>query len=444
MFDEEKIKETEEQLCSVIQKVDKALRVRDMRLKDIIDLVNDAGNQLERYSDDVIKLVIDLKKKTRTRLDSIRKELEAVISDQKFALNKKLFIAKQVHKISMCANLENNKSQQIACSSLAAMTSLACENVIKVVDRPAVKNISFQPHVTFQELLKTITKCNSLGEISVEYDSPLSDIISYKIVEKVKTCVKPRRDKEDCLIAGSCTLPDGTILLADSDNECLKSLSSEGTLVTGCLNHHCRPRSLAVINHNHVAVTFFDRNYLQIITIDRTLRITNTLKFGFECRGITHYNNELFISAKSRVYVYTKAHVFLRSFACDKKGEKLLSDIHSIAVSEDGSTLFVSDWSKGPIAIDTQTGRQLWRYAERDLGGATGVCADGSGGVFVSGINSFNVLHLSKTREKIGQIATRADGLTAPMSISFVKNTSKLLVTEDLSNEMVMFKLSTL
>lgn len=432
LFDIEQIKNTEKQLRVAIQTVEAALSTRERSLGEMLKVVDSAGKQLEIYTDQLINIATELKQKTQDRLDFIRNEFESVLSKQTNFLEKvhsaaRGILQKTTHANSKC----NNKSQQIVCSRLAAMATKKCEGVNKSLDCPDVGKISFQPHMTCQELFNMLFKYNSLGEFILLPRRKQTVNTPCKSIQTQTATVKVWADKLKCHLSGSCTFQNGTILLADYNNGRLKRLSPPATSASDCLQLPGRPWSVVLINQVEAAVTLSDLKQVHIIALGATMKTTGTILLDFECRAITYSNNELFISDKKTVYVYTVPGKLLRYISRDKAGHTLFSYIHNMAVGEDGRLLFIADWQEGLVTVERRTGRMVWRYSEKDLRRATGVCVDGRGSVFVCGCFSDNIIQLSESGEKIGEIVIRAGGNAWPQSVCFDADLSNLVVTLD-------------
>lgn len=152
LFDTEKIKRSEQHLRSTIQKVVVAIRLRELCLEDVLKVVDDAGKQLETYTDRLVRALMEFKLETQSRLDSIRDEFETDLSDQTAFLKKELTYANEILLKTTRANSEgNNKSQQFTCSCLAAMTTKKCEDANRNCDYTDVKEILFHPHKTCEK-----------------------------------------------------------------------------------------------------------------------------------------------------------------------------------------------------------------------------------------------------------------------------------------------------
>lgn len=313
-------------------------------------------------------------------------------------------------------------------------------------DFPDVKKIVFQPHVPCEELLKTILCFGSLGHFSFIRTGKNRSKECSKTIQKVEANGKLHSDRDNCWIFGSCAVEKGPILLADFNNKCLKSLLPLDESVTDHFPLPDSPWSVTLINQNEAAVTIPDQKQVQIIALDKTLTSTRTLQLNFTCRGIAHYNNELYLSDTNTIYVYTLIGRFLRKISPRAKTRaKFFSNIGSLGVSERGQMVFVADWDRGLVAAGSEDGRKLWHYTGDGLESVSGVCVDGRGGLFACGCNSHMILRFSENGEKIGKIVTRADGISWPRSICFAPSTSILVVTQDGDNKnsVAMFVLAT-
>lgn len=280
----------------------------------MITVVNDAGKQLDFYTSQLIKTVEELKQKTRVRLESMHNDIESVLSTQTAFLKKELAFAKYILQKLMRANSEsNNKSQQFTCLNLAANTTKRLEKSNKRLNCPNIRDILFQPHATCQILLKSLLSHKSLGEFCQIPLEENNGFDTYKLVKKIETSVDVKDANNVCYINESCVLQDKTILLADNYNKCLKRLPALATTVSDCLKLPGSPWSVTAINEKEAAVTLPDQKQVRVIAVHKKMKKSSTMKFDFACRGITYFNNELFISDDDNtVYVYTVVGKLLR------------------------------------------------------------------------------------------------------------------------------------
>lgn len=307
--------------------------------------------------------------------------------------------------------------------------------------------------MSFKELLQPFFSNDSLGEFSLlrPYKATDREILSLMAERKVddpreKVILQSPQDyfmyiiASDCyrsVIEGSCALHDGTILVVDSSNSCLKRVSLDTKLVTDCVQFCFKPYSACVINHQEVAVTLPSRKRVQIVSIEDKMGVVKQFDVGIKCHAIAHHEGTFYISDKDTVYMYREARTqcewsFYGGF------------VHNLAVSPCSGVLYVPAKWHGLIAVDTKSGRDMWQYTADDLQVATAVCADGLGRVFVCGLgyDRPTVLQFSERGVKIRQTLLQEDGITgSPLSVCVDSRSKTLVVTQGKAEYACMWKL---
>ena len=426
-------------------------------------MVDDAGKKLETFTEQVINTITELKQQTQTKLDVLRQELEQLLSDQTTSLTKELNEAKLVlEKTKRATTDSNNPSQQIVCSSLAVIVTHTCLEVNKRLECPDITNISFLPHFTHEKLFGSLLTYTSLGEFKALHRVKLDNATqTIKVEEVTRNIVVTKAgpytitkveavninltgDKSGSVIYESCSLQDGTILLADYTSVCIKRVSPLATSLSDSLKLPDAPLAICNINEQEAVVTLYTKQQVQMISLGPTMKATQSFKVDFYCRGIAYHGAELFITDSTTVYVYNLTGKRLRQFSRDhNSGLCMFSHIYNIAVSASGRVVFIADGNNGLIAVDSTSGCKVWQYNAGDLVNASGVCIDGCGSVFVCGSDSHNVLQFNETGERLGEIVSQTDGVVYPLSVCFDKTKSTLVVAkQDGRNALLRFSLA--
>ena len=461
LFNIHKIKQIQQQLETTIEKLENAIKLRRTCLQDVLIMVDNAGKKLETFTEQIINTVTALKQNTQPKLDALRQKLVQVLTIQTTSLTEELGDAKHAVDTTKRATTDsNNQSQQIVCSSLAALATHKSNEVNKRLECPDVADISFIPYATHDKLFGSLMTYNAMGDFKAVHirnrdnASSVNVEMSARRMEKTKTRLykikrKEKRDtgmagdQDNSNIYGSCSLQDGTILLADSSNDCVKRLTPLVASPSDSLQLDSQPFAICNINEQEAVVTLPNLQQICRISLGLTMKTTQSFNVDFECDKIAYHDGELFITNETTVYVYNFNGERLRQFPNDKSREQLFYNIYDIAISACGHLLFVADWYNGLLAVDSTTGRKVWQYNEGDLVNATGVCIDGCGSVFVCGYYSHNVLQFIEDGEKLGEVVKQTDGILNPESLCFDKSRSTLVFTKcDESNGLLRFTLT--
>ena len=270
----------------------------------------------------------------------------------------------------------------------------------------------------------------------------------YIVEEKHEVTGRVPRDNSDNWIFGSSVMNDGTTLLVDHSNMCLKRVAPNGHSVFGRrFLFSVPPYSVCSISQDEAAVTLPSVQQVKIVSLGPKLTVKRTLEVGIECDTIAHYNDELFMSDWDEIYVFSVTGKMLRTFNWKGSDVPWLKDICDMVVSSDGRLLFVAVGHGGLLAVDRVSGEGVWRYDMGDLQDAVSVCIDGKGSLFVCGSDSHNVLQFLESGQKVGYVVSLAkDKIISPGTISFVPNTNTLVVSHKYhyQNDLTFLKLSQL
>ncbi|XP_045175675.2 uncharacterized protein LOC123536523 [Mercenaria mercenaria] len=253
----------------------------------------------------------------------------------------------------------------------------------------------------------------------------------YEVQSKQSYNVKLNDDVRTCNIWSSCILDSGDILLADYNNQAIKLADCETYKVRSSMK--CTsPRSVCKISSVEAAVSVGNRT-VQFVSTSNQLVPTRLLKVDCDFRGIAVMGSQLVISEEGKkVYIYTTNGELLKIIENDQSGSSIFSCIREISVSDDGKMIHVVDAYRGLVTVD-RDGNVIWRYSGQELVGAWGVCTDGNGNVFASGLSSGNVVQLGPDGTFLGKVI----GLNSPQAVSFARKICKLLVVK--GNELLVF-----
>jgi DNA-binding beta-propeller fold protein YncE len=257
-----------------------------------------------------------------------------------------------------------------------------------------LNDLEFHPHNIIPEDLE---QNETLGTLS---EKPTS----FQIKGQQSYCVKVESDEQDCYITGACCMEDGTIILADSLNNKLKRLHSYKYTVIDYCHLPAYPNQVCMISNTQVAVTVPSKQEVHFVSLVGQMKSTNKIMTDFECYGLAYTNNNLYISdGNTSVYMYTLPGRKLKQFSKTQSGQKLFSDIRSLAVSKDGTRIYVADYHNGLIVLDNN-GQVITTYNGEQLQIANCCYITEEGSVLVSGIISNNVLQFTPDGELIGEV----------------------------------------
>jgi hypothetical protein len=201
-------------------------------------------------------------------------------------------------------------------------------------------------------------------------------------------------------------MEEGTFILVDGKNNKLKRLQRQNNTVSiDYCDLHGKPNHVCMINNTQVAVTVPSLNEVHFISLERVMKTRNKIKVDFECKSIGYANNNLYISDRYTVYMYSLSGRKLNQFREDFSGHMLFLDILCLAVSRDAARIYVADYGHGLIVLDKNV-QVITSFNDNQLMGAKFCNLTDAGNVLLSGFGSHNPLQLTSDGELIGQIIT--------------------------------------
>jgi outer membrane protein assembly factor BamB len=223
-------------------------------------------------------------------------------------------------------------------------------------------------------------------------------------------------------------MEDGTQILADHNNSKLKRLHSYNFTVTDYCDLPGGPWQMCMINNTQVAVTVPSKKEVHLISLERQMKTTNKINTDFKCYGLAYANNNLYISDHdTSVYMYALSGRKLNQFSKKQSGHKLFSNIHSLAVSQDATRIYVADYNTGLIVLD-KNGQVVTSFNDEQLKRATCCYLIEAGSVLVSGFDSNNVLQFTSDGELIGEVIKADSGKGQIRSVCCNQQMSKMCV----------------
>ncbi|XP_060580111.1 uncharacterized protein LOC132736917 [Ruditapes philippinarum] len=296
------------------------------------------------------------------------------------------------------ASTNTNQAEVFVYVKMAEDAANAAKNYMEHANnRCALADIEFEPDRTILTQLEHKKTLGTLKEKPTKTSANLFQIKRNKSYD-----VKIQSDKKQRYVMSACCLEDGTIILADYNNKKLKRLHSYNYTVTDYCDLPGMPRQVCMINNTQVAVS--SEKGVHLVSLERKMKTTNTINTDFVCYGLAYANNDLYISDNdTSVYMYTMSGRKLTQFSKDQSGQKLFSNIQSIAVSKDATRIYVGDLDKGLIVLDNN-GQVISSFNDKELNRATCCYLTEADSVLVSGCGSNNVLQFTSDGELMGEV----------------------------------------
>ncbi|XP_060596066.1 uncharacterized protein LOC132749826 [Ruditapes philippinarum] len=345
--------------------------------------INDHLDKLEKCSLDEIE---DKVKSLEDRIEDSLKQLQANKSRVTSANDK------------LASSITNQSEVFVYVKMAEDAANVANKYIEDAKFNSTVEGIDLQPDRT---ILTQLQQKKTLGILSEKITKTAVTLFQIKGNQSYNVQVKS--DKIICNIHSVSCMEDGTIILADYNNNKLKRLHSYNYTVTDDCDLPSEPHQVCMINNTQVAVTVPSKKEVHFISLERQMKTTNKIKTDFKCYGLAYANKNLYISDDTSVYMYTLSGRKLKQFSKDQSGHKLFSDICRIAVSQDATRIYVADYCNGLIVLDNN-GQVITSFNDGQLQGSNCCYLTEAGNVLVSGYLSNNVLQFTYEGELIGEV----------------------------------------
>jgi hypothetical protein len=243
--------------------------------------------------------------------------------------------------------------------------------------------------------------------------------------------------EETSNITGLCEIDDGRIVLVDANNMQIKLLNADYELVDTCTTSPT-PLDVTFMSGLGKVVVAIDnaKDRFEIHTVSFTDNFTVSLLFrvSHRCRSISYAGGSLYICSDTSVSKYTP----------DGKLEKTIYEnqnliMRSVAVSNDASVVYVTDFKKQVLVTIKGTDCEIHNFG---LIAPEGVCWSNRSHVYVCGMNSNNVVRISKDgKRKEGTVWRDANRKRQPRAVCLVKRDTVLLISFACDDDMIALPL---
>ncbi|XP_053389564.1 uncharacterized protein LOC123550237 [Mercenaria mercenaria] len=411
------------------KKIQQELEASAKILDEYLDDFQQARQELLKSKADSIEEIRKFRQEVNARLDEMEQNSIADTEDKFKLLMKEIedrmsLLQKNQASVTSAkdklASVKNNVSQEFVNAKKGikvASDAKVCVEESKAGFRS--KNIKIIPD---QIILPKLKETNMLLKVA-EKDSLLQ-------VKNKKTCnVKTPSDTEVCNISSVCYLEDGSVILCDNINKKLKRLDSSSYTVKEYYDLPCYSWQMCPINKHEVAVSLYMKNEIHLISHSNEMRKTNEIKTDFVCYGLAHADGNLYISDKhTSVYVYSVSGRKLKCISMDlytsdkhtsvyaysvpgrklkcismKPSKKRELNIMNLAVSEDGSKIYVTCRNNGLIILDNN-GQVIRNFNGPEIQSPWGIFQTSSGSLLVASRGYNNVLQFRPRGQFIGKV----------------------------------------
>lgn len=259
------------------------------------------------------------------------------------------------------------------------------------------------------------------------------NLLHAKIVRGTDIVARASQDRKDCAITGLAFSPPKTLLLADRNNQCVKSI--DNTKITYYLPLGASPWDITTFGPDQAAVTIPDKKTIQIISTNDGLSLSRTIAVKGECHGIDTTTNKIIVSHVNpgKVDIMDHSGNVLHTVSTDTRKKSLFTRPGYVRVSNEGGqeVIYVSDFDTFTLTKLLMTGDVLYKYKDENLRRPRGPLASDDGHLLVCGYASDNLQLISSSGKKVRSLLKNRDGVKTPMSVCFGAEQSVLYVSCD-------------
>ncbi|XP_053396819.1 uncharacterized protein LOC128556284 [Mercenaria mercenaria] len=431
-----------------VDKIHQKMQDLKIMMEKIMNTRQRLIEELKKSKTEAVMSIKNFRREMETILEQLEKEsikeLEMkFIKEESKLLEEKKKSETELDGLKQAVNdlkkSEGNKAQQFVSMKMSLKRIAKTEDVSSSLQTSIDVKISFSfdPAILgFLQQLKTFGSARH-GSITA-LRSPRTTVYSVESIYNLN--IRGQNDNNKCSVYGSCLTEDGSLLLADNNNNNIKRADIVKMAVTDYLCVPARPIGICCTSKTEAAVCL-DNNTVQFVSLDKQITTTRQIKLNHNCFGIGYKDEKLYITDnRGSLYIHDMTGNILQTVTQDNAGQSLFSNSRTVAFSDVDKEVFVAGWGKGLVIIDGQ-GKHCQTFIDSELNVASGVCTDRRGNLFVSGFNSNNVIQIGRDGKKMGVVVNQLDGLENPESVCFDKRQCKLLITQRNNNTVKVISL---
>ncbi|XP_053390774.1 uncharacterized protein LOC128553626 [Mercenaria mercenaria] len=379
----------------------------------------------------------DLRKEMETILEQLEKESikelemkfikeESKLLEEKKKAETELDCLKQA--VNDLKKSEGNKAQQFVSMKMSLKSITKMEDVSSSLQTSIDANISLSFDPAILEFLQQLKTFGSVRHVSTtDLRSPRTTVYSVKRIENLN--IRVQNENKKCCVYGSCLTEDGSLLIADCNNNKIKRADIVKMSVTSYCCVPAGPYGICCTSKSEAAVCLNIKT-IQFVSLGKQMTTTRQIKVNHICFGIAYKDDKLYITDTGiSLYIHDMTGNILQTVTRDNVGQILFSYPRTVAFSDIDDKVFVASWIKGLVIIDGHE-KNCQTFTDSELNVASGVCTDRRGNLFVSGYSSNNVIQIGRDGKKMGVVVNSSDGLVKPESICFDTRQCKLLITQ--------------
>lgn len=233
-------------------------------------------------------------------------------------------------------------------------------------------------------------------------------------------------------------LPDGRLILCDSNNKKIKLLSTTFTLEDS-IQFTEDPWDLAVINSTTV-VTFSSNRWLQFLHVVPSLQLGASIHLDWACYGIDALNDTLYLTCRGSVTGYVRRLDFEGNSKGTVGADLRFMGPHCITVSPVSRKIFISNFLNQAIMCVSADLKHVFNYTHSSLGRPYNILLDDLDNIVVSDPDNRNILIIDSSGKRQRNLLA-LPGYFDPFALAYRRSDGTLVVSGR-QDDLFVFKLT--
>ncbi|KAK3593040.1 hypothetical protein CHS0354_005408 [Potamilus streckersoni] len=240
-------------------------------------------------------------------------------------------------------------------------------------------------------------------------------------------------DREICDICSGVFMSDERLVLSDSGNKKLKLFNSRFQLIY-CLKMDGENMYICRVDEGTVAVTV--GRYIRLVSATNILVLQRIIFVGDDCYGIASYQKNIFVHITGGLFLtFDTSGIVINKIM---SGNAL--DWHNThCASPDGKRIYCTTNNR-MVTMDMK-GNRINMFESKDMKLPSGITVDKQGIIYCCGMVSNTVIQISPEGRQLGVLLSRNDTLQKPVGICLNDKNDTILVFEEYSDYVKVFKL---
>ncbi|WAR19767.1 hypothetical protein MAR_001605 [Mya arenaria] len=249
--------------------------------------------------------------------------------------------------------------------------------------------------------------------------------------------IRCKGERNVCVISDGCQMPDGTLLLVDEANVCMKQLDVLYKLVD-CLKLPAKPLCIAHVNDGTAAVAL-DTGADSVLQLIKIGSKKSTLDLSFtvygKCTGLASDGEFLFVATINAITQYSLTGDHVKDIHKDTN-----LTFGKVVLGIDRETFWTISHRRTVVALD-MSGEVLGSIDAGETSDTLSIAMDNLGHIFTAGHTTNSVTQFKHDFEKLGAVLNHKNGVKSPLTLVFDRIQRRFVVTMKGKNVVKVFDL---